>query len=233
MDALNSQKSYDVRRFGKEAEPVVVIDGFSGELERLITVGRRANYAPAQGYPGIRSPLDPNYLGSKGQVLSEALAREFGLTKQITIESCAFSIVTTPPSKLSPPQRIPHYDGTEPNLIAVVQYTQGTGQGGTSFYRHRRTGFETVSAERAQAYRQGLAEDDAEFGAPPPSYHHGDSDRYEMIGEVEAKPDRLILYRGCRLHSGHIPHPPEELSPGSPLPNDSRLTVTAFLIGEL
>ncbi len=228
MNVTNAEPSYEVLTFGEERESVVVIDRFSGELNRLITAGRRASYAPAQGYPGIRSPLDPNYLASKSAVLVDALSNVFGLTKRIGIESCAFSIVTTPPEKLHPSQRIPHYDGTEPGLIAVVQYTQGPETGGTSFYRHKRTGFETISDDRVQAYRDGLAKDDAEYGLPPNSYHHGTSDRYEMIGEVAAKPDRLILYRGCRLHSGYIPQAP---APDT-APDAQRLTVTAFLVGE-
>lgn len=220
-----SNPTYSVETFGNESEPVVVIDGFSDELDRLIRMGRSARYTRVEGYPGLRSPLDPNYLGVRGGLLAPILAREFGLTEKIRIESCNFSIVAVPPEHLQPAQRIPHYDGAETDLIAVVQYTQGAQTGGTSFYRHRRTGFETITQERVDLYRAAIADDNDIYGSPRAAYHHGDSDRYEMIGEVAARPDRLILYRGCRLHSGYIPQKPvpaEAIASG-------RLTVTAFL----
>jgi len=219
---------YRVESFGNEGEPVVVIDGFSGELDRLIRIGRAANYTQAEGYPGLRSPLDPNYLSVRGALLTQVLAQEFELTQRIRIESCNFSIVALPAHRLQPSQRIPHYDATETNLIAVVQYTQDSETGGTCFFRHRRTGFETITQPRADQYRAALSKDNDAFGPPTATYQYGDSDRYEMIGEVAAKPDRLILYRGCRLHSGHIPQEPD---PAEAIAS-GRLTVTAFLIGE-
>ncbi|WP_432200251.1 DUF6445 family protein [Erythrobacter sp. W53] len=218
--------NYSVERFGRELEPVIIIDHFSRDLERLVAVGRRARYAAAQGYPGIRSPLDPNYLSAQGALLTEILSAEFDLSGQIGIESCAFSIVTTPPDALAPSQRIPHYDGPEPNLIAIVQYTSQRA-GGTAFYRHKRTGFEFVNPARVAEYRAAIGDDDGAFGPPPEGYCYGDSRRYEMIGEIEAKPDRLILYRGRVLHSGVISAPPFA---DAPLEN-GRLTVTAFLQG--
>lgn len=218
--------SYRVERFGLEREPVVIIDDFSRDLDRLISVGQAARYEPAQGYPGVRSPLDPNYLSTQGALLTEILRTEFDLSGQIAIESCCFSIVTKPPEVLAPAQRIPHYDGPETNLVAVVQYTSQDA-GGTAFYQHKRTGFETVNPERVQDYRTALGADDEAFGPPPAQYCYGDSERYELIGEVEAKPDRLILYRGRMLHSGIITSPPT----GSVTPANGRLTVTAFLQG--
>jgi len=221
---MTQTPSYRVERFGQEREPVVIIDDFSRDLHRLIAVGRRARYAPAQGYPGVRSPLDPNYLSTQGALLTEILSTEFALSGQIAIESCTFSVVTTAADALAPAQRIPHYDSPESNLIAVVQYTSKDA-GGTAFYRHKRTGFETVNPERVAEYRAAIGEDDRTFGTPPEGYFYGANDRYELIGEIEAKPDRLILYRGRVLHSGVIPIPP-----GLGItPETGRLTVTAFL----
>ena len=48
-----------------------------------------------------------------------------------------------------------------------------------------------------------------------------------MIGEVEARPDRLVLYRGRLLHSGVIPAP-QALSDD---PKTGRLTINMFLRG--
>jgi hypothetical protein len=48
-----------------------------------------------------------------------------------------------------------------------------------------------------------------------------------MIDEVEAAPDRLVLYRGMQLHSGVIPDPAALSSD----PRKGRVTINMFLIG--
>ena len=139
----------------------------------------------------------------------------------------AYSLVTRGAADLSPPQRIPHHDHTAPNVLAAMHYLLGPESGGTAFYRHRRTGFETITPERKARYEAALREDEREFGPMPQGYYYGDSDRYELIGEVEARPDRFAIYRGRLLHSGIIPAP-EKLSSD---PGSGRLTINLFLGG--
>ena len=79
----------------------------------------------------------------------------------------------------------------------------------------------------ALAYAAALAEDERDFGPPPPGYPLGDSAAFEQIGAVEARPDRLALYRGRQLHSGIIPDP----AALSDDPATGRLTVNMFLFG--
>ena len=83
------------------------------------------------------------------------------------------------------------------------------------------------SDAREDAYDAALEQDAQEFGMPPQTYHYGDSKRYELIGEVEAQPDRLVLYRGKLLHSGVIPNP-HDLTDD---PRTGRLTINMFLRG--
>jgi hypothetical protein len=124
--------------------------------------------------------------------------------------------------------RAAHYQHAGGEVIAVMHYLLGPESGGTAFYRHRRTGFETVTPTREAAYNAALAEDERAHGMPPMRYCHGDSAWFEMIDEVEAQPDRLILYRGRQLHSGVIPDPGKFSSN----PKEGRLTINMFLIGE-
>ena len=217
-----------LHRVGHEREPVVQIDGFSGHVEALLERGSAADYAPAGAhYPGLRAPATPDYLVPRNPLLAEVMRRVFGFGQSLRCEAASFSLVTLAPEDLSPSQCLPHYDDTGPGIIAVMHYLLGPGSGGTAFYRHRRTGFETVTPDRSPAYHAALAADDRAYGAPPARYHYGDSDRYEMIGEIEAKPDRLILYRGRLLHSGVIPEP-EKLSVD---PVKGRLTINMFVEG--
>ena len=217
-----------VRRLGREGEPLVIIDGFSGRVKELRARGEQAEYQDGgAAYPGIRAWCEPDYLDIRRGLMMQVMSRVFGFRKGIRCEASTYSLVTRAEVDLAPLQRIPHYDHAQGQLIAVMHYLDGPESGGTAFYRHRRTGFETISEAREAAYDMALAEDEREFGMPPPRYHYGDSPRYEMIEEVEAQPDRLVLYRGRGLHSGVIPQP-DALSDD---PREGRLTINMFLLG--
>ena len=217
-----------LHRFGREGEPVVQIDHFSGMAEELLAAGRAAKYrAGGAAYPGIRSWCEPAYLDRRRELMFAIMQRVFGFRKGLSCEVSTFSLVTLAEPDLAPLQRIPHYDHSGGELVAVMHYLQGPESGGTAFYRHRRTGFETISEAREAAYGAALAEDERQYGMPEARYHYGDSDRYELIGEVKAEPDRLILYRGRLLHSGVIPDP-AKLSDD---PAEGRMTINMFLRG--
>lgn len=217
-----------VERIGREGEPLVIIDNFTGQPERLRAMGMAAQYHPAGvDYPGRRAPADPTYLDLRRELMMQVMARVFGLSRGVQCEIAAFSLVTLPPERLSPRQRIPHHDHSDAGRVAIMHYLGGPKTGGTAFFRHRRTGFEAITPQREPAFAAALAEDEREFGPPPPGYPHGDSDCFEQIGAVEAREDRLAMYRGRQLHSGIIPDP----SALSDDPATGRLTVNMFLLG--
>jgi hypothetical protein len=216
-----------IHRIGLEAQPLVVIDNYSGMVEEL----REAGYAGQYGsdpsyYPGVRAKVVPRYHDPRRELIAEVVSKVFGFTRA-KIGEPSFSLATLPASDLVPVQRIPHFDKTGGRAIATVHYLLGPESGGTAFFRHRRTGFETVKPDREELYFAALAEDDREYGLPPPRYHYGDSERYEQIAEVKAVPDRLIIYRSRQLHSGVIPDPAALSSD----PRLGRLTITMFITG--
>ncbi len=214
---------------GREGEPLVVIDDFCGTTDALLRAGYDAQYQPGgASYPGMRSRADASYLDCRRALMMHIMQNVFGFTSRVRLEASSFSLVTLGEDELSSAQRIPHYDDTGAEVIAVMHYLLGPETGGTAFYRHRRTGFETLSPDREPAYKAALAHDERELGMPSPHYYYGDSDRFELIDEVAAAPDRLVLYRGRQLHSGVIPDP----SLLSHDPRKGRLTINMFLIGE-
>lgn len=222
-----SSLPYTVEFVGREREPIVTIEDFSGQLDTLVRMGRQASYRAVRGYPGIRSPLNAAYLAPRSALLQRVFAECFGLPGRAEVESCDFSIVSLSPQQLTPAQCIPHYDAPDAGLIALLHFTGGAQCGGTAFYRHRRTGFEAILPDRITSYAAAVAEDDRAYGAPPQGYCHGSDERYEMIGEVEAKPDRAILYRGRLLHSGHVP-----VAPAPETARETgRLTINTFIVG--
>jgi Family of unknown function (DUF6445) len=228
VDTLPEPK-ISVRHLGGEGEPLVIIDQFSGIADDLLQIGRAAQYQHAgASYPGIRSWADPSYLDRRRALMMQMMQQIFGFNKGVRLNASTFSLVTLAEADLSPFQRIPHYDHANGEVIAIMHYLQGADSGGTAFYRHRRTGFETVTPDREARYNEALAEDERAHGMPPKRYCYGNSAWFEMIDEVEAQPDRLIIYRGRQLHSGVIPNP-QKLSSN---PQEGRLTINMFLLGE-
>jgi len=214
---------------GQEKEPVVIIDNFSNALSLIINAALIADYKKAgAAYPGLRAPANPNYLKLRDGMMFQIFSEIFGLAKHIKCESASYSLVTLPPEKLTSSQCIPHVDDVNPNILAIMHYLKGPEENGTAFYRHKRTGFETITSQRYKTYQAALRMDDEAYGTPPQNYICGDTDRYEMIGNVEAKADRLIIYRGYMLHSGQITQD-MNLSPD---PAKGRLTVNMFLRGQ-
>jgi Family of unknown function (DUF6445) len=217
-----------VRQMGREGQPLVIIDGFSGMVDTLLEAAYTAQYQHAgASYPGIRSWADPSYLDKRRDLMMQIMRQVFGFTEGVRMDASTFSVVTLSEQELNPLQRIPHYDHANGEVIAIMHYLQGPESGGTAFYRHRRTGFETMTTEREDAYNAALAMDHREYGMPPAKYCYGDTDWFEMIDEVEAAPDRLVLYRGMQLHSGVIPDP----SVLSIDVRQGRVTINMFLIG--
>lgn len=217
---------YETFHFGDEGEVVVVIDDFFSSPEKLERQARQAQYVPGGNhYPGQRAPAPPAYLGEQASLLKRILIDEFGMTNGANLVECNYSIVTTQPEELTPIQRLPHFDGTDPGRLAMLHYLCRAEAGGTSFYRHLATGYETITQDRLSHYNDVLTVEYTERGPPPPQYFSGSDAQFECIGQVAAKPNRMIIYRGIRLHSGDIPQQHD-------LPTDqqnARLTVNTFL----
>jgi hypothetical protein len=220
-----SQPEIAARRIGAEAQPIAIVDGFHPDPEGLRAFAVAAAFGPARNhYPGLRADLPPDYFQQVRPSLTAVLRAVFGHAGAPGLIDASFSIVTTPPSALTLPQRLPHVDATDPGRIALVHYLSPADAGGTAFYRHRATGLETLDARRATLYREVLR---VELGdhAPQPEYIAGDTALFEQTGAVNARFNRAVIYRSAMLHSGAIPAD----APLHPDPATGRLTVTAFL----
>lgn len=221
-------QDFQVETFGEEREPLVIIDDFSTDAAALREIAIRSSYAvTSPHYPGIRAQADPNYLGDRMDTLRDVLTNVFGQGQGANVVECAFSIVTTPPDQLKPIQRLPHFDTTDPKRLALLHYLSDERDGGTAFYRHKATGFEIVPPDRLDHYSRTINAEVAEDGLPAPEYFRGQNPRFERIGHVEAKFNRMVIYRSYRLHSGDIP---ADL-PLHADPAKGRLTVNTFLQG--
>src|SRR5690606_33822819 len=137
---------------GTQRSPILVIEDAWPNVEALIDIAaRRTDYGVRSlYYPGVRSPAPPEYATGIVARLAELIRSELGVSGELTITDSTFSIVATPAEKLVPFQRVPHYDSVDPNRIALLHYLSNLG--GTSFYRHRGTGVEIVTAEIEERY---------------------------------------------------------------------------------
>jgi hypothetical protein len=225
-EILDPKARTRIERQGDERQPVVVIDDMLAAPERWREAAAKARYGRiGPHYPGLRAIVPEDAAAAMRDELEGLIGDTFGLDPVPPVLEAYFSIVTTPPAALAPIQRLPHFDGVEPERIAILIFLSGAEQGGTAFYRQRATGFETVDAERFPAFEAALKAGVARHGLPPPAYIEGDTPLYERIAGYAARPNRCLIYRGHSLHCAAIP-------PGAPLPPDpvqGRLSINSFL----
>src|SRR5688572_22047047 len=139
---------------GAEGQPLLVIDNFVNEPERLVRKAASRRFIRLPGYfPGLRTEAPLSYQALLAERLKALLLECFGLVgRSFKFSLCHYSLVTTPADQLAALQRIPHFDSVDPTGLATVHYLFNGALGGTAFYRHRKTGFEYIDGSRRDAY---------------------------------------------------------------------------------
>lgn len=194
-----------IERYGTEGEPIVIIDGFVSDPDALRGDAAMLAFAPmGLHYPGIRAEV-PSAASRRTLTALEPVAREVFGAAALDLAEGFYSLVTTRPAELAPIQRLPHFDGTDPARLALLLYLSHCSPGGTAFYRHRSSGFETVTEARLPAYRTALESEIDRSGLPAPRYIDGDTALFESIARIDGRYNRAILYRGNRLHCAWLP----------------------------
>jgi hypothetical protein len=230
---LGERVKPELRHVGNSHSPVVIIDGFSGALDNILAGAEAlAPYPPLNNYyPGVRRVIGSgdgaanDYVTEVCERAAQFIAGAFDFDRFELIEA-SFSMVTTPPAELSPPQRAPHFDTTDPKHLALLHYLRVPPGSGTAFYRQRSTGIERVTESNLDRFVRTATNEAVRLPADS-GYIQGSDDFFEEIGAVEAVPDRLVIYQGSLLHSGIIP-PGMDLSTD---PNRGRLTANLFVRG--
>jgi len=210
---------------GQQREPVLVIEDAWPDAHNLVDIAAtRQDFSHRSlYYPGLRSNAPPEYAQAFVAQLSELICSTFSLPNALVITDSTFSLVTTPPEKLVPFQRVPHFDSTDPHRVALLHYLSE--QGGTSFYRHRSTGLEVISNEVQDRYVRTVNEEVRSKGLPPHQYVDGDTELFERTAKYEAAFNRALIYRGHILHSVNVP---AGFVPDAD-PRTGRLTANTFL----
>jgi len=214
---------------GNERNPVVVIDDFAPDPQCMRGVARDLSFVtmPDQYYPGTRAIAPADYLDTVGGTIRASLHEFFGC-KHVEVQRCYYSLATTPLHELTAEQRMPHYDTVFENYYAAVHFLCAPELGGTAFFRHRSTGYETISGARHAEYAARLEAELRAYGPPPPAYAERDSEIFEHLTTIDACENRAVIFRGNTFHTGAV-------SNMLALPDDplaGRLTVVTFLIAD-
>ncbi len=220
---------------GDEGRRVVIIDDFLAQADADALVQQAATMAPfpeieTNYYPGLRRMILPEdgmayaYVDLACEALAPIVREIYGV-ERFRVTEASFSLATLAARDTRLAQRVPHYDSFDANDFAVLHYLNRSEMGGTAFYRHRRSGFETLDATRAESFQSQLDQDMAMFGPPEPAYINETTQAWEKIGEVPWRFNRLLIYQGSLFHSGLIP---DDFA-FSPDPRHGRLTANIFL----
>lgn len=227
---LNPTAAVALHHVGEEAEPVLVVDGLMRDPSTLVDfAAREVDFAQApageNSYPGVESPAPPEYAGLMGRALTPLVQKAFDLPRaKPSGASCNLSLATLAPEALNLAQRLPHVDTVDPLQFAVLHFFCPARFGGVAFYRHRSTGFETLTPERLEAHRTFLARDISRH-PPAATYVTGHTPIYQQTAAFEARFNRILVYRGRVFHSCQV-----DAEAGlSRDPRQGRLTANLFV----
>jgi hypothetical protein len=226
MPEKSTQPTVQIDYIGESHQPVIVIDNLMQDAKSWVNYAASgvAYQANSQFYPGVRSPAPQAYGNKLYAAIEKVVLDTFGW-KGIEITACDFSLVTRSPRDLMPIQRVPHVDFMDLDGLAVLHYLCKPEHGGTSFYRHRSTGYELIIADNVNQFVVKANEEVKELGIPSEGYFDDSNAQFERIARYESQFNRLLIYRGSLLHSAN---PPDDFVPDMN-PASGRLTVNTFL----
>jgi hypothetical protein len=157
-------------------------------------------------YPGVRARVPAEFSRPFHAWLTRTL-RCTGVLEEnsyISDDASFFSIVNKNRANLLPLQRIPHYDSTDPRVFAAVIYLFDRANSGTSFYRHRTTGYEKISDGNKDNYKTALNRNMKHLGPPAREYTNGSNALFERTHSIDSAFNRIVIYSGNVLHAADI-----------------------------
>jgi hypothetical protein len=208
MFAFNPSASVSSVRVGACPITVTVADNVLLHPQLLAAAGLGHKFVEDDSnlYPGVRARVPAEFSQPLRAWLTRTLHRTGMLEEGCHIHDDAsfFSIVNKSRANLVPLQRIPHYDSTDPRVFAAVLYLFDRANSGTSFYRHRATGYEKISDDNEGNYRAALNRNMKSLGPPAREYTNGSNVLFERIHSVDSAFNRIVIYSGSVLHAADI-----------------------------
>jgi hypothetical protein len=208
MFAFNPNASVSSARVGKGPIAVTVADDVLLRPQQLAEFGLGLRFAEDDSnlYPGVRAQVPAGFSRPFHAWLTRTL-RSTGVLEEsshIHDDASFFSIVNKSRANLLPLQRIPHYDSSDPRVFAAVIYLFDRANSGTSFYRHRTTGYEKIGADNKDNYKTALNRNMKSLGPPAREYTNGSNALFERTHSVDSAFNRIVIYSGNVLHAADI-----------------------------
>ncbi|MET3663663.1 DUF6445 family protein [Caulobacter sp. 1776] len=216
--------SVRLRHVGQERQPLLVVDDVLADPWAMVDAARAAEFyrPPHTHYPGLNANLPEAYYRTVVTALRGPIEAAFDVSASAVLKFFGFfALATTPVEAATPVQTLPHLDAPDPDRLAMVHYFCRGAFGGTGFFRHQATGFESVDAARQDAYAAAVQ---AELAEGRTTFAGADTPGYDLIDAVEAVFNRLIVYRGHVLHAGLLGR-----GGGAADPAIGRLTANGFI----
>jgi hypothetical protein len=227
---LHPNFSYRTYTVGREKTPLIVIDNFIKDAHSLVSFceARNSFSKVDRFYPGLRMAAPDMYIQAIYFFLEKLLADVFGLSQdKIAGGKSLYSMVVTPPDQLELNQCLPHIDSFLSGDLACVHYLCDQDKGGTALYRHKKTGYEKITSETIDHYRQSVIDEGA-LNFEKKSYINGSNEYFEQIAKIDAMFNRMIIYPSNILHSGSIAADFNF----DPQPARGRLTLNSFIFSQ-
>ena len=228
MFKLNPNAKISFHRVGHEEQPLLVIDDLLQNPQELVEYAKNANWKnPKAGlYPGIIAEPPMQYLQEIALKLKAEMCVAFNFPAHLPLSATGFFALTTKSlDDFDPWQRIPHLDQTDADSVAMVHYLNPNQTGGTGFFRHIPSGYESVSQNRHSEYVDEINAWFATDSDKLTDYAGPNTPNFEMIHNVPFKFNRALIYPSYVLHCA--------LYDGSQIdanPETGRLTANSFWI---
>src|ERR1700693_4814140 len=208
MFAFNPNARVSSVRVGNCPIAVTVADNVLLRPQRLAELGLGLEFVEDDSnlYPGVRARVPAEFSRPFHAWLNRTLHGTGVLEENFYVNDDAsfFSIVNKSRANLPPLQRIPHYDSTDPRVFAAVIYLFERANSGTSFYRHRTTGYEKIGVDNQDNYKTALNRNMKNHGPPAREYTNGSNDLFERTHSVDSAFNRIVIYSGNVLHAADI-----------------------------
>ena len=229
---INQNFIVQTETFGEERNKVIVVDDFIKDPSLLVDYATNAKFLASpmlrqrKGYPGVKAAMSNPEADALTESIEGLIDTEFSIlpTAQLNSTSSSLCLMTVPEMQLGPYQTIPHFDTSRQNFFAALLYLCGEEHGGTGFYRHNSTGYESISPEHSDNYLDSCFHE-LNNKKIRKRYFSESDEYYTKIGFVPAFYNRLVVYRGCLLHSANL----TSLISLNPDPRIGRLTANIFL----
>jgi len=227
MFDVSRDVSVRILKVGREGQPLLIVDKVLAAPQEMIDYAAGADFyvPPHTHYPGANANVPEGYYRTVINLLRQPLEAAFGVSRRRYLNYFGFlGLSTQAAADATPAQRVPHVDSYDPNRLAMVHYLCSETYGGTGFFRHQASGFESVDQSRAETYVDSVMAERGHADLQYPAFPAEGMPLYDLIGKSDAVFNRLIVYRS------HVFHAPLLGAGGaSKDPRLGRLTANGFI----